>query len=154
MAKLTAERLKAFCAALSEAGGNVTRACKAVDISRQIAYEWREENPAFAQAWDRAKAQGMEALEDEATRRAYEGYDKPITFQGVVTDTVKEYSDTLLIFLLKGGKPDKYRERTSTELSGPDGGPLQLTDVERSSRVAGLLALAQNRAGHDVDGLV
>lgn len=152
MAKLTTEKLAAFCAALSESGGNVTRACKAVGISRTIAYEWRDASPEFAQAWDRFKAQGMEALEDEATRRAYEGYDKAVTFQGQVTDTVREYSDTLLIFLLKGGKPEKYRERT--ELTGAGGGPVVITDTERAARLASLMALAARRKSEDASDLV
>lgn len=153
LTKLTTERVTAFCAALSAAGGNITRACEAVGISRQTAYEWRGLHPEFAEAWDLARQQGMDALEDEATRRAYEGYAKPVVHLGKVTDTVTEYSDTLLIFLLKGGKPEKYRERVATELTGANGGPIELTETERSSRVAGLLALAAHRAEHDADGL-
>lgn len=109
--KLTPERKAAFCAALAASGGNVSRACEAVDIARMTAYEWREADGEFAAAWDRAKAIGLDALEDEATRRAFEGFDKPIVHQGIITETVKEYSDTLAIFLLKGGKPEKYKDR-------------------------------------------
>ena len=123
--KLTPEKLAAFCAALASTGGNVTRACEAVDISRMTAYGWRKDDPTFAKAWDEAKAIGLEALEDEALRRAFEGYDKPIVHMGVVTDTVKEYSDTLAIFLLKGGKPEKYRDNVRQEISGPNGGPVK-----------------------------
>lgn len=82
------------------------------------AYEWRDEDPAFAAAWERAKAIGMDALEDEATRRAFEGFDRPIVHQGVITATMREYSDTLAIFLLKGGKPEKYRERIDQNVNG------------------------------------
>ncbi|MFV0679999.1 terminase [Ottowia sp.] len=149
MAKLTTEKIAAFCAALSDTGGNVSRACKAVDISRQIAYQWRDLYPEFATAWEKAKAQGMEALEDEANRRAFEGFDEPVVYQGAITDTVKKYSDTLLIFLLKGGKPEKYRERA--EISGPGGGPIEVSDTERAARLAGLMALAQQRAADDPD---
>lgn len=42
-----------------------------------------------------------------------------------------EYSDTLLIFQLKGAKPEKYRERI--EHSGPDGGPIQIQAVQDMS---------------------
>jgi hypothetical protein len=38
-----------------------------------------------------------------------------------------EYSDTLLIFLLKGIRPEKYRERF--EHSGPEGGPIEFSDA-------------------------
>ena len=39
----------------------------------------------------------------------------------------KESSDTLLIFLLKGHKPDVFRERISQEVTGKDGAPLTFT---------------------------
>jgi hypothetical protein len=116
--KLTPERKAAFCAALIASGGNVSRACEAVDIARPTAYEWRDEDEAFARAWDRAKEIGLDTLEDEAVRRAYEGIDEPIVHLGVITDTMKKYSDTLMIFLLKGGKPEKYRERVDQRNSG------------------------------------
>lgn len=109
--KVTPEKKAAFCAALVASGGNVSRACQAIDVARLTAYRWREEDPEFAADWDKAKAAGLDALEDEAIRRAFEGIDKPIVHQGFITDTVKEYSDTLAIFLLKGGKPEKYKDR-------------------------------------------
>lgn len=79
------------------------------------AYRWRESDPDFAAAWDKAKAAGIEALEDEALRRAFEGTDKPVFYLGAEVGTIREYSDTLAIFLLKGAKPEKYRERTETK---------------------------------------
>jgi hypothetical protein len=114
--KETPERIEAFCAALASSGGNVSRACQAVDITRMTAYRWRENDPEFAEAWARAKQIGMEALEDEATRRAFEGVEKPVFYMGKkLRHTIREYSDTLAIFLLKGGMPEKYRERTETK---------------------------------------
>lgn len=112
--KVTPERLSAFCHVLSETC-NVGRACKAIEISRQTAYRWRGEMPEFAEAWDQAMKIGVTALEDEVHRRAFEGFDKPIVHQGVIMDTVKEYSDTLAIFLLKAHNPDKYRERSTVD---------------------------------------
>jgi hypothetical protein len=38
--------------------------------------------------------------------------------------TVKKYSDSLLMFLLKAHRPDKFRERQSIEHTGKDGGPI------------------------------
>jgi hypothetical protein len=34
-----------------------------------------------------------------------------VFYQGQQFATVRKYSDTLLIFLLKGRKPERYRER-------------------------------------------
>lgn len=112
--KLTPERKAAFCAALAMTG-IVKRACEAVDITRQTAYEWRDEDPEFAAAWEKALKVGVGELEDEAHRRAFEGYDKPIVHQGAITGTFKEYSDTLAIFLLKAHNPEKYRERSDVK---------------------------------------
>lgn len=80
-------------------------------------YRLRESDPAFAAEWDQAKRIGAEALEDEARRRAHDGWDEPVHFQGQMVDTVRKFSDTLLIFLLKGAMPDKYRERSSVDLA-------------------------------------
>ena len=52
-------------------------------------------------------------------------------FQGQPGAFVRRYSDTLLIFRLKAEAPDKYRERISTEHSGPGGGPMVLTDMRK-----------------------
>lgn len=123
--KVTPEKKAAFCAALVASGGNVSRACQAIDVARITAYDWRSADPEFAAAWDKAKSIGLDSLEDEATRRAYEGTDKPVFYQGVQCGTIREYSDTLTIFLLKGGKPEKYRDNARFEHTGPDGGPVQ-----------------------------
>lgn len=115
--KLTPEKLTAFCAALAETG-IVAKACKAVDISRVTAYEWRDEIPEFAAAWDKALRIGITALEDEAHRRGFDGTDEPVFHQGMACGTVRKYSDTLAIFLLKAHAPDKYRERQDLSISG------------------------------------
>ena len=54
---------------------------------------------------------GTDALEDEALRRAFHGSERPV-FQGKeLVGYVRDYSDTLLIFMLKARRPEKYRER-------------------------------------------
>ncbi len=135
--KLTPERLAAFCAALAETG-IVARACKAVDISRVTAYEWRNEIPEFAEAWDKALKVGISALEDEAHRRAFEGCEEPVFYKGDECGSVRKYSDTLAIFLLKAHNPDKYRENSKVELSGR----LALGDMSEDEIRAELATLA------------
>ena len=143
--KLTPERKAAFCAALAETG-IVARACKAVEISRQTAYEWRDEDENFAKNWDRALQIGITALEDEAHRRAFEGGDEPVFYQGEEVGSVRKYSDTLAIFLLKAHRPERYRENSRMELTGADGGPIQLSDTDRAARIAAIVAQAKKRA--------
>lgn len=151
--KYSPERAAAFCAALAETG-IVSRACAAVDITRRTAYNWREDYPDFAQAWDRALQIGISALEDEAHRRAFEGVPEPVFHQGVECGSVRKYSDTLAIFLLKAHRPEKYRENSRMELTGANGGPLQISNTERAAKIAAILAAAQARMDGDVSDLV
>lgn len=114
-----------FLRVLRETGGNVSRACAAISLARQRVYEWRASDPQFAIAWDEAVETGTDELEEEARRRAFQGVDEPVFYQGDECGTVRKYSDTLLIFLLKGRKPDKYRERVTIDVNKLD------TDIER-----------------------
>ena len=102
--------------------GNVSQACQASRICRQHAYRIRNRNTQFRGAWDEAIETGLDGLEGEARRRAVEGWDEPVfgklgPGQGTgQVGTVRKFSDTLLIFLLKGGRPEKYGERISSRI--------------------------------------
>ncbi len=135
--KLTPEKKLAFLTALT-ATCSVTRACQAIDISRTAAYEWRDEDPEFAAAWEVAKRRGAEALEDEAIRRGHEGFKEPVFYQGVATDTIRKYSDTLLIFTLKGAMPEKYAERAKTEITNPDGSLSNQNETQIAAKLAAI----------------
>jgi hypothetical protein len=101
--------------------GNVADACRKAKVSRKWAYEVRNADLDFAAAWEEALTEGVELLEGEAYRRAKDGTLKPIYHAGVRVGTVREYSDTLTIFLLKAHKPEKYRENVRVEHTGKDG---------------------------------
>lgn len=118
----TAKKSAALFEAIAESGGNVTAACKKCRIPRRNVYEWRNQDPKFADQLETAIQRGADALESECVRRAFTGTLKPVFQGGERVGTIREFSDVLAIFLLKGAKPDKYRERR--ELSGPNGAPL------------------------------
>jgi len=122
--KRSDDRKARFLAILAE-GGSVKLAAEKAKIGRRTAYEWKAADPEFAAAWEEAVEAGTDALEDEAKRRAYNGVDEPVFYQGEQCGLVRKYSDTLLIFLLKARRPEKYRERTTTEVTGKDGGPIE-----------------------------
>src|ERR1700722_3578426 len=83
---------RAFLAAYSETC-NVSRAAKAAKIDRATHYEWMKTNDPYKKAFEEAKEQAADALEDEAVRRAHEGTDKPVTVAGK-REVIREYSDT------------------------------------------------------------
>lgn len=125
MTELTAKKREAFILALAVTG-NVSAACKKAKVSRQTVYLYKREDPAFAAAWDEAEAIYVELLEAEADRRAAKGTLKPVFYKGAKVGTVREYSDTLLMFRLKALRPDKYRERADVKHSGNVGGTITI----------------------------
>lgn len=108
--KLTQQRKRTFLEHL-RATCNVTESAQIAGVSRTAMYERRAIDPELAKAWDDAVEQATDALEKEARRRALDGVDKPVYFQGKKVDLIKEYSDPLLMFMLRGHRPHKYRER-------------------------------------------
>lgn len=127
---------KAFLAAFAQCG-NISHACRLADCSRTLVYKWLNEEPDFKAQFDEADTSATEALEKEAYRRACEGTLRPIYQGGRKVGTIREFSDTLLIFLLKGRKPHMYRDYLKTEHSGQIGvnvgGTLGITVVEDPS---------------------
>jgi hypothetical protein len=108
--------------------GNVCKSYRAAGIrARSWVYE-RRADPEFARRWDEALADWADGIEAEAYRRAVTGTEKPLSHKGELTgDTVREYSDQVLIVLLRGAKPEKYRETVAHRHGGPDGGPIPVT---------------------------
>src|SRR6185369_10055545 len=101
---------KAFLAAYAEVG-NVAEAAKLARITRQTAYRHKSTDPVFAKMWAEAEQEAADSLEREAWRRATEGTDEPVFYKGEKCGAIKRYSDNLLMFLLRGARPEKYRER-------------------------------------------
>lgn len=98
--------------------GHVTDSCTFASVSRETAYRHRREDEAFKAAWEEALDTAVGTLEDEAWRRAKDGVDEPVFYQGEECGTVRKYSDTLLIFLLKAHRPKLYRERVDVTTDG------------------------------------
>lgn len=105
------QRKKAEFLAAYVTVGTVLHAAEIAGIDRSTHYRWLEGDAEYAKAFVEAEDKAVEALEKEARRRALEGTEKPVYQNGRMVGVIREYSDTLLIFLLKGAKPQKYRER-------------------------------------------
>jgi hypothetical protein len=75
------------------ASGNVRLAASACGVDRTTPYAAAKRDPAFAAAWAAAEQDAIDVLEAEARRRALAG------------------SDSLLQFLLRALRPEKYRDR-------------------------------------------
>lgn len=86
-------------------------ACEAVNASRSGYYRYIKTDPEFLEEVKIAQEEAIELLEQKAMERARDGWEEPVWYQGMQVGSVRRYSDTLAIFMLKGGKPEKYRER-------------------------------------------
>ena len=99
--------------------GNVVRVCRELGLDRPWMYRQRNKYPQFKQAWDEAVVIGVDALVDEARRRAM-GTDEPVFDKdGNEVATRRQYSDVLLMFLIKGHRPE-YRDRQQVDVEVGD----------------------------------
>jgi hypothetical protein len=90
--EITHPKKRAMLAALARTG-NISASARATDICRRTHYDWLESDPEYRPAVELAMEEAADVLEAVARQRALVG------------------SDTLLIFLLKAVRPEKYRER-------------------------------------------
>jgi hypothetical protein len=79
-------------------GYSVRKACEELKIPRRTLYDHRNADPDFAQDWDDAWEQGADLLEDLALSMAASG------------------SELMTIFLLKGRRPQRYRDNVRHEV--------------------------------------
>lgn len=78
--------------------GNVRAAAQAAGITRENAYQYRNRSKEFRAEWESAMEDAIDVLEAVAFRRA------------------QETSDTLLIFLLKSHRPERYADRVRLDI--------------------------------------
>ena len=103
---------KDWLAAFPEMGWD--RACAVAGVAISTPSSWRRIDPAFGAA--------LEALDCEIADRLEKIADEAIDG----TRIMERSAATLLIFRLKALRPRKYRDRTSIEHTGADGGAIQI----------------------------
>lgn len=107
--------------------GTVHRGCEAAGVSRRAVYNWIEADKLFAAKFERAREIATDILEEEARRRALKGVEEPVFYQGQVVGSVQKYSDILIMMLLNGHRPERFKNRQ--EHTGKDGGPIAVVHV-------------------------
>lgn len=93
------------------AGRGVRQAAEAAGVSFETPHHWRETDKTFAANWRIAEDAIADVIEEEAFRRAVKGVEKPVYRSGEVVGHVSDYSDAMLMFLLKARKPERYGTR-------------------------------------------
>jgi hypothetical protein len=120
--KVTAEKKARFLAALAQ-GCTISTAARTLNIDPRSFYRHKVDEPDFAEDWEAAYKEGTERLEEEAKRRAAEGWDEPVYYQGDIVGYVRKYDSTLLMFTLKARDRDRYSDKSETKITA--GGSLE-----------------------------
>jgi hypothetical protein len=137
----TAERQRAFIAALAETGC-VSEACGEVGITARSAYRLREHPAAaaFRHAWDHAQSLATVRLTALAWERAVHGTPDRIYKDGVLVAERRKPSDKLLMWLLAHHNTTVYGWASRPPAQAPDMSffPLQHARAELANHVRNL----------------
>lgn len=99
------------------------QAAQVCGISRRLAFEYKTKDLEFRRRWEQAIDVAMDALLDEAYRRACIGVEEPVIYQGQLSMTkdaatgedrpltVRKHSDRLLEVMLKFRYGDQLADR-------------------------------------------
>lgn len=116
----------AFLAAYVECA-TIRGASRATGTNPSSHYDWLRSDHEYVAAFEQAERDSVKTLEEEARRRAHDGCrrlkftakGRPLIDPETGTPYVEHvYSDNLMMFLLKGAAPEKYRERIDNHHSG------------------------------------
>lgn len=118
-----------FIRALKTTNCSVRQSCRVSGLNRTAAEALKMRCPDFAKAWKDVYEETTDRLEEEGFRRAVEGVQQDVYSNGVVVGTKTVYSDALLALMLQGRRSDVYRNKVSTEVSGPNGAPMELASL-------------------------
>ena len=117
----------------------------------------RDTDEQFSDAYDEAIANAADLAESELRRRAIDGVTRVKALGSGDNMTIieeQQYSDTLLLALNKALKPEKFADRSKTELTSPDGSMSPAAgDTQAAARIAALLEEAKRRREADSDPL-
>ncbi len=140
------------------------QAAQVCGISRRLAFEYKTKDLEFRRRWEQAIDVAMDALLDEAYRRACIGVEEPVIYQGQLSMTrddatgeerpltVRKHSDRLLEVMLKFRYGDQLADRLrvrveDTGLSAE--ALLQMPADERAQLVALLSKYNANKEQDD-----
>ena len=140
--KLTAELKMVFLRSYAR-HGIISDGTVAAGITRRIYRRWRKEDEEFEGGCRDAEKMANDLMEREARRRGIDGFERPIIYKGEITGEYTDYSDALLTTLMRGNKPEKYRERH--EHSGSIGRPMMLDEETKEEVVSSILSLIKSK---------
>lgn len=74
-----------------------------------------DNDPSFKELVEEAYDYFKDTLEDTAYKRAVNGWDEPVYQKGEMVGTIHRYSDRMLEILLRGNRPQKFRDNVKVD---------------------------------------
>jgi hypothetical protein len=111
-------------------------------------WRWLDANDDFASRCARARTMQAEALECDMADIERD------TLTGVIDSKAANVVLSSKRWRAAKLAPKKYGDKITTELTGADGGPVEINDTDRATKVAALIAQAQGRQKVDASDLV
>lgn len=160
--KFTPEVQEVFLQVLEDTA-SPKQAAQACGISRRLAFEYKQNDVEFRTRWEKAIDVAMDALLDEAYRRACLGVEEPVIYQGQLSTTrdpqtgderpltVRKHSDRLLEVLLKFRYGDQMadRLRIKVEDTGLSADALLAMPADERAQLVALLGKYNAARPHD-----
>ena len=87
---------------------SISDACLVVGIGRTTAYRHKDDDDAFSKEWDQCMEANSDDLEASALKRAIEGYERDVFFQGMKVGTQRVHETALTIYMLKCLRPERF----------------------------------------------
>ena len=148
------EKADAICFRLAngESLRSICRSEEMPDMSTVLRWLGRKDLDHFRLQYAHAKEVGLEMMADEILEIADEtAFDTIATKDGFKADNEWIQRSKLRVdtrkWVLSKLLPKKYGEKITTELTGADGGAVQISDTERAAKVKALLNAAATRKG-------
>lgn len=109
---LLAEELQKNC-------GDMLAACRSVGVSLIFVEQWRKDDRTINEKLSEAERVGTQGLFSAAIQRGVHGVDEDVYYKGIVVGQKKNYSDSLLMGLLKAKIPEfsKDSEGSSVQVN-------------------------------------
>lgn len=147
------EKQSVFLAEYLETG-TLSRASKKSMVPLSRVYKWRMLDKNFEAAFQEIVLMQCAQMEDEAYRRAVKGNVRPVYQSGKLVGRLREYSDILLMFLMKKKMPEVYgdQDKDKDKKHGSDDGTvLILPPNGRDFRIQskGEMPIQSNNASHE-----
>lgn len=135
--------------------GNLTKAAGFAGINRATHYNWLAADPAYADAYAQAQEQAADVIDAELRRRAIQGDKQAVRYQGRIVGYERRKSDVLLMFLLKGLRPHKFRDNYNPGINVAAGGHLKISfNIPRPDGNGLQVASGSGSVSDDADGQV